>query len=339
MYIDFNTVVIAGHTGYGNASRLLLEALGNLGVFVRPGSDVMLNFCMPWDYQYSKYTIGYTPWESTEVPQGWIEGINRVDQLWSPTEWSSNVLAKVRGSYVHTVPHGIEDCWLPAKRHRDGPFTFLHVGEPAVRKGGELVLAAWHKEFARRKDCKLIYKCSKYPMARIKDRHGSIIGSPSMYDNIEVLGQTMTQPELWELYFRSDCMVYPTRGEGFGLIPFEAMACGLPTILPREGGTGDFSQHSPLEIKNSTWVQSTEQDIHPGLWLDHSVDEIIDLMLECMNNYEPISEHAFQQGLEIHSLYSWSRVAEQVEDLLCSITGEPTRNERWAAEDEEDAWR
>lgn len=327
MEIDFNTVTIGDHTGYGNASRLLVKSLTDQGVKITPGSSIMLNFSMPPAYKYADITIGYTPWESTEVPESWLYGLASVDALWATTDWVADVLARARNmpnsgrSAVKTIPHGIEECWVPLKRERGSePFTFIHVGEPAVRKGGDILLQAWHKAFKDRDDVKLIFKCIKYPACRIKDKSGSLIASPGMYDNIQVISSVYSQQEMLDLYYSSHCMVYPTRGEGFGLIPFEAMASGLPTILPSQGGTGQFSHYSRLPINGSMWSSSTSELIHPGLWLDHNVDEVIDLMNCAIDNYASISEDAFNAAHQLHIDYNWNRIAsmviEEIESLL-----------------------
>lgn len=320
MNIDFKTVTIGAHTGYGNASRLLIEALEGRSVFVQSGSSICLNFCMPPDYRYSDYTIGYTPWESTEVPKTWEAGLRGVDDLWTTSSWVADVFRRFRDDPIWVFPHGIESCWTPFKHNRENrPFTFLHVGEPAERKGGDILLQAWHKAFRNRKDVRLIYKCIKFPACRVKDKSGSIIASPGMIDNIDVITNIYSQEELLSLYNSSDCLVYPTRGEGFGLIPFEAMASGLPTILPSQGGTRDFAPMSPLRLNNSMWVTSTEEIIHPGLWMDHDVDELIYLMEYAIDNYEHISEQAYSSAQDIHMLYSWDLIALQIEDRLLSI--------------------
>lgn len=311
--INFNTMSIGPHTGYGNASRLLVEALKARGVEISPDADIVLNFCMPDRYKFGKYTIGYTPWESTTIPASWREPMMRVDDLWTTSSWTAKVFAmNLERHRPFVLPHGIEKCWKPNLRVGNifNSFRFLHVGEPAIRKGGDIVLAAWHKAFRNRKDVRLTYKCQGYPAARVKDETGSIIASPGMIDNVDVITQDYTQEEMWLLYFRSHCLLYPTRGEGFGLIPFEAMATGLPTILPEQGGTCDFAGWSLYYLSNSTWVESTDQRIHPGLWMDHDLDELIAKMEYVVDHRERVWESAFQQSFGIHENYSWEKVAD-----------------------------
>ena len=46
---------------------------------------------------------------------------------------------------------------------------------------------------------------------------------------------TVPLDELVSLYRRAGCLVYPSRYEGFGLPPLEAMACGTPVAAARTG--------------------------------------------------------------------------------------------------------
>ena len=43
------------------------------------------------------------------------------------------------------------------------------------------------------------------------------------------------------LYAACDCLVHPARAEGYGLTVLEAMACGVPVIVPDRGATADVA--------------------------------------------------------------------------------------------------
>jgi len=43
-----------------------------------------------------------------------------------------------------------------------------------------------------------------------------------------------------QLLASADCFVFPSRGEGFGMTPLEAMATGLPTIVPNAHGITEY---------------------------------------------------------------------------------------------------
>ena len=54
------------------------------------------------------------------------------------------------------------------------------------------------------------------------------------------LNRDLDDEQLARLYSACDVLVHPYRGEGFGLPILEAMACGLPAIVPRGGACLDF---------------------------------------------------------------------------------------------------
>lgn len=324
MKIGYKTVVIGEHTGYGNASRLLTSSLISNGIEIVEDADVQLNFCMPPDYEFAdRLTIGYTPWESTDVPKNWVAGLKAVDDLWATSPFVRDVFSGYRkrvGEDIFVLPHGIEECWEPTLHTRNRVFRFLHVGEPAIRKGGDILLRAWHKAFADRKDVELVMKCVKYPQCRVKDKSGSIIASPSMFNNVRIIGSILSQEELLALYNSVDCLVYPTRGEGWGLIPWEAQASGLPTIIPLEGVAEDVANYSLSTLKNSRWVESDNQVIHPGDWLELDVDELIDHMESIMRSYNETASKQFELANDLHDTYSWKsigrRAIERIDYML-----------------------
>ncbi len=47
-------------------------------------------------------------------------------------------------------------------------------------------------------------------------------------------------PEPQEYYGSADCLILPSRFEGFPLVSLEAAACGLPALISREGHPGDL---------------------------------------------------------------------------------------------------
>lgn len=312
---DFNTYEIERGCGYGEVANALCDQFVAEEYEILDKSWNVLNFCKPEHYRFKDgWTIGYTPWESTDVPESWIKPMNDVDDLWTTATWVAETFNRYTNRDIFVLPHAISDEWVALRRHYDeeNPFTFIHVGDPAVRKGGDILFEAWYKHFRTRSDVALVFKCKGYTNGRIYDSEGSIIDWPGNVANIEIIDGHHTQAELWRLYALSQCLVYPTRGEGFGLIPLEAMATGLPAIYPRSG-MGDYSRRFGLTLKNSRWVNSGHDVEHPGKWMDHDLDELIHYMETVLNNYRYFSEEAYIQSKMIHNEYTWSNVVDMAQ--------------------------
>lgn len=58
-----------------------------------------------WDRHYN---IGFWAWEVEDFPEEWLPAFNLVDEVWTPSEFVSNVLRKYTDKPVMTVPHCIE---------------------------------------------------------------------------------------------------------------------------------------------------------------------------------------------------------------------------------------
>jgi glycosyltransferase involved in cell wall biosynthesis len=56
---------------------------------------------------------------------------------------------------------------------------------------------------------------------------------------------TLSAPELAHAYRAADCVVFPTRYEGFGYVTVEGLACGVPVITTATGWMREFVRERP----------------------------------------------------------------------------------------------
>ena len=122
-------------------------------------------------------------------------------------------------------------------------FLFLFVGGTIPRKGFDLVLDAYLSEFSKEDDVCLVVKdmgtSTFYRYGNYREQVLQAIADDATSE-IVYIDRNMTEGLLASLYTACDCLVAPYRGEGFGLPILEAMACGLPAIVPRGGASDDF---------------------------------------------------------------------------------------------------
>ena len=159
--------------GFGYAGYQLTKTMNKLGVetvWQDLQAPIALSFTQPRDYGGNKnqYLVGYTPWESTKVPDFWNVMMNTRDLIWTTSnackEWYQNDGVMPN---IEVVPHGIDpNEWPLIERNLDGPFTFVHMGEPADRKNGQMVFDAYRKVFSRKKDVNLLFKANGHIEAR-----------------------------------------------------------------------------------------------------------------------------------------------------------------------------
>lgn len=225
--------------------------------------------------------IWHSMFEARPLPPDWPPILNRCAAVWLPTTWNVDVY---RESGV-TVPlivagYGVNDNYFQPKtriRDEDEPYTFMWAGTSlgdganiGDRKGGELVVKA--------------FRALNLPNSRLvlKVTFGSAIKRLAGDPRIMILVTTLTEPDYAALLAGVDCFVYPSRGEGFGLQPLEAMAVGLPVIAPAYSGLADFIQSDTAIVLPTRGEALAHLYKHiyayDCMWADISVDDVADRM-------------------------------------------------------------
>ena len=285
--------------GYSNAAVNVINALKEKQIAVfynRNEIPFHINFCQPHYYQMTnKFKIGYTPWESTKVPVGWYHNMQQMDEIWATSNFVKNVYIENKiHTNVHVIPHGISSDFSIIDREITGKFNFLHVGADSKRKNAQMVVDAFIE----------LYECYVNNQLVPAYQHPQIIGIP---DNLSI-------EDLVKLYHKCHCLVYPTNGEGFGMIPFEAICTGMPVIVSNATGCSDFAQYAiPLSctMDKAEW-NSLQYGEDTGLWAYPNYDELLDLMEAVVSEYDEFKKYSIKSARILHNEHSWSSIADKI---------------------------
>lgn len=222
---------------------------------LRPRADARLN-------------VWRTMFETDRVPVEWVEAARHVDQIWVPSEFNRQTFASsgIPDEKLRVLPPCYDfSRFLPgtpplAVEGARG-FNFLSLFDWSLRKGWDLLLAAYVAEFDADEDVALIIKThsslnlSIQEIAREIEAYLSHSLGCSLSSIPEIILQDANLPQqrLPNLYAAADCFVLPTRGEGWGRPCMEAMAMGLPVIATGWSGhtafmTQENSRLLPYEI-------------------------------------------------------------------------------------------
>ena len=203
MDISFSTIPGNLNTtiGYGVAGFNMVRSLQKLGhrvPFADKNCKIEIFFSQPdyweWSNQFS-YHIGYTPWESTGLPKGWLEQMNLADEVWTTSEIIRRWYTAAGVKNVKVYPHGIDPQWSPKKRSVYEKMRFLHMGEPAPRKGGQMAVDAFRAAFGDNKDVELTVKAHRLNNTR-RMFGGRILGPITDYPNVRLVTQELPEDHL-----------------------------------------------------------------------------------------------------------------------------------------------
>jgi glycosyltransferase involved in cell wall biosynthesis len=179
---------------------------------------------------------------------------------------------------IEIVPNGVDDFFQPGDESGD---FILFVGTLEPRKGIDDLVAVWDSLPEPR------------PPLMICGDPGWRVRVPS---GIDVTGW-VDRERLRALYQRARIFVYPSRYEGFGIPPLEAMACGAPVIATRTGAIPDYAEGAALLIDPGD-RQALRQSI-----------------LRLLGD-EPLRRELRARGIERSKQFRWDRSAKLMTDLL-----------------------
>lgn len=190
-------------------------------------------------------------WDFGRFPEAWVAKINaECDQLWVFSRWvrQQAIASGIMANRVRVVPLGIDpQLFTPRGKvlplPRSKRFKFLFVGATVLRKGIDILLRAYQQAFTADDDVCLVIKDHTrdvfYTGISFGDEIAKIQSNPHA-PSIHYINDYFSTARLASLYRACDVGVFPYRAEGFGIPILEALACGIPAIVPRLGAGLDF---------------------------------------------------------------------------------------------------
>lgn len=308
--------VTPGADGYAMGRDIIKRELYSLGTKLNEEFDnqkVSLVYSHPYVMPQIRNDVRliYTMFESDMIPEDWPDFLNLANEVIVPSKWCADVFAK-RGIKTTVVPLGYNDRIFqyidrPVPVENSEPFTFIHYNSFTIRKGFFEVLEAFKQEFDPSENVRLILKTSanRTPIPII----------PSEYPNVEVITGAFSEKELSDLLGKANCMLFPSRGEGFGITPLEAMATGLPAIVPNAHGISEyFNSNYMLEVKVAQEV--------PAEYVKYKNQNVGNMVLCDIDDLRKQMRHAFLNQFEMKELgkaasdyvknYTYRRTAERL---------------------------
>lgn len=259
----------------------------------------------------------FTMFEAPKLPPQWPLNLNAgFDFVVVPSRWCKQVFeAEGVTIPIHIAQLGIDpDEWMPPRVKPEHPtFNVVWVGTLlGDRKGGDIV----EKVFAEiaRPDWRLIIKCNPS-----YSKFGGTVIRLS-YKQTRYAMAPMKRYELLRMYDFCDVAVFPTRGEGFGLIGMEQAACGLPVIHSRSSGCMEF-----IDCGAFLPVNCDKEDfefVQRILPMDAPrEDEIAKWLLWVYENREEAHTFGLKASEIIRRDWTWGKTCDRLADILTIETG------------------
>jgi glycosyltransferase involved in cell wall biosynthesis len=263
-----------------------------------------------------QYKINGTYLEATRAWDWWIPTMKTFDEIWVGNQFSADAVANSGidvPTYVFEL--GIDDMWKPFKRGNRGKIRFLHVDSGSPRKRADLVEEAFLKLFKDNKDVELTLKYHNSDGYSVMDLFNSKEAQP----NIKKIFKTLSQEEMVKLYHQHDILVYPTEGEGFGLIPLQALATGMPTISTSKWCT--YEKYLGSNIIESTLGKTQHSGYHTGDVIIPNFESTVELMRKAVDDFDAQCDYYYKQAPKVIKEYNWQSQCDKMLKSLIKRVG------------------
>lgn len=239
----------------------------NVNIFHINASEMAVGFMeLGREFWDGHYNIGFWVWEMQEFPKEWMPAFSLVDEIWTPSDFVSDIFRKYTDKPVYTVPFPVSahTDWQYDRRYFNLPSDrFLYMmmydgGSGMPRKNPGAVLKSYKKAFDKdRRDVALVVKLKENSDSDIEYIKKEMSG----YE-VYFIDRSLSRIEVNSLIKCVDVYVSLHRSEGFGLTCAEAMVVGTPVIATDWSATTQFMDKSSACMVDYRLV-SLDKDMLP----------------------------------------------------------------------------
>ena len=233
------------------------------------------------------------------------------------------------------LPHGFSPEIMTVKGKINLPtakkFKFLAVTNAADpnRYGNDILIKAFTQAFSNEDDVALVVKDYGGKDSNIERAIHQHQNSPE----IVYITQYLPKDILIKLYNSCNAFIAPFRGEGFGMKILDAMACGLPTILPLFSGPTEYAhpqncfpvEYDIVPMKDCLDTKNLQIGNNPH-WCEVKFNSLIEVMRYVYENPERANDVALRGREFVLSEFSWEKAAKKLINIIDNLKGEGKSN-------------
>lgn len=257
--------------------------------------------------------------------------ISRVTGFLSPSKWSASTLMTLTPAPVSRWPHGIESAFRPSAEAAEATqATFAGHGSASQssvrllhftstmreRKGTVQLARAWAMMHGRgrvppRARLRIV-------LPQVTEHAGELesvlraMGAPAR-ESIEIMPNQNLSPEQMAAFVQEHhIVVQPSRGEGFGMVPLEALACGVPVVATACAGHSEYLR--PGTPGTSIVPHGADEPIDDGpgaMAPSVRMADVADAISAALNSWPRLKDAAMKAAPVYQHKWSWDAVMEE----------------------------
>lgn len=281
------------------------------------------------------YWLMVTP-NSNRLPEDLIQALRQWAtepgrHFIAPSTWAAEVVESELRHEAHVVPHGVSEEFqinqeISAQTARDymkGEFRVLHFSSSARQRKGTLELIQAWKIASLGAGSRLL--CVMDAEAGVALYDAMAEEGITLPPSVQVMNRAdLPAASMAKNLARAHVVCQPSRGEGFGLLPLEALASGVPVVATLVTGHRDYLRVPPASgsptrrgvVPVMTGPLSPLDDVPGSLAPALDPAEIVRALGIAKQRWPELQEEAMGYAPSIHSHWSWQASLDEFLERL-----------------------
>lgn len=324
--IDFNKNNLSRVQDLSSENEIVEEPVHEINVF-HINADQMSEAEMHLpSHFFSRYNIGFWHWELPEMLDEHLSGFNMLNEIWVPTGFVQEAIAKRSPIPVVRMPHAIHFEVSPnANRAQFGlpenNFLFLMMYDFSSyqeRKNPQATIDAFNLAFPNSEEKIGLVIKTQNAHHHPKDAQ-ALKDHLANRQDIYWINETLTRQEVYDLQSVCDSLVSLHRSEGYGLGPAEAMFLGKPVIATNWSGNTEFMRPQNSLPVDFSLIKITEDiGVYKAgqTWANPDIHHAAQLMKKVVNDEEFRNRIGMAARRTMIEEYSPEKIAVRIQQRL-----------------------
>jgi len=262
------------------------------------GIDIVIQHLTPNEMRpvEGKVNIAVVAWETTRIPAYWAEKLNKFDAVMTFCQASVDAFKDCGVTVpIEKIPHTFDmssyslDAIEPisssqAPAFLTDRFVFYNISQFSTKKGIDLMLRAYYGAFhGKGEEVVLMFKTYVNMMGRSNEQaklqqyveavKAGMRLPKEGYPPVMLITKTLTDEQITKMHATGDAYVCSSRGEGWCIPAFEALAYGNKLVTTLWGGMGEFAQRDESNIPRAN-VYPVDYTLEPLVGQDNPDPEL-----------------------------------------------------------------
>lgn len=249
------------------------------------------------------------------------KSIDSQDHIWSCSDWASNGLSKILNRPVKNIPLAFNHhLFTDYQLIESDVFRFLHVGFPVFRKNHMDVVEVFSSLFGNNPKYELILKSyGAWPNRFTQDLDNKLIKKSidiiSQTSNIRIVNGFIPDGHLDEIMSNVHCVIGSSFAESWGLVPFNSLGKGIPTICINASGMSEFA-YMGIPVVGEQLDTQVRGPLAGVESYRIKKEALCEAMMFVSENYESATNRACSNSKKIKDNYSVMNIASLYQDEI-----------------------